>query len=544
MGKIANIIFDRKEIEKYVKLTDEVVKKIDMMGVPVEKLEEDSLEVQILPNRPDLLSLQGFVRSLRAFLGKETGLKKYTVKQPEKNYKVKIDSSVKNVRPYTTCAIVKGLSLDDAKIKALIDIQEKIHTTLGRNRRKAAIGIYPLEKISLPIKYEARKPSDISFIPLESDKEMNGLQILQKHPKGREYAHLLEGFQKYPVFSDAKNNILSLPPIINSHLTGKITEKTKDVFIECSGSNFEVLEKILNILVTTFAEMGGKIYAMELDYGKKIVTPDLSPKKMKLLLDNVNDLLGLDLKEKDLEKLLPKMEYDYKSKSVSIPPWRTDILHEVDIIEDIAIAYGYDKIVPEIPKIGTIAEESSESKLRKQVSEILVGLGILEVSSYHLIKKDEAKTALLKNTIEVSSSKTEYKILRPNLQIPVFRIFSENKDNEYPQNIFEIGTVFERDPKNQETGIQETTNLAIALSPGSFTNIKQTLDYLISQLGLQYSIQATKKHGLIEGRTAEIIINGKSIGFCGEIHPDTLRNWNCKLPVVYLEISLNSLLNN
>src|SRR3989344_2894213 len=166
---MATIKFNKKLFEKEIgKLDEEMQERIIMFGTHLEGISEDELELEITPNRPDLLSYQGFKRSFLAFLGKKTGLKEYKLKKPEKDYKVIIDSSVKNIRPYTACAIVRNLKLDNDKIKELIDIQEKLHTTLGRKRKKLAIGVYPLEKIKLPIKFEAKKPEDIKFIPLEA----------------------------------------------------------------------------------------------------------------------------------------------------------------------------------------------------------------------------------------------------------------------------------------------------------------------------------------------------------------------------------------
>lgn len=539
---MTNITFPRKEFEKHVKLTKENIEKISLFGTPLEKINDEEIEVEIFPNRPDLISLQNYLRSFKAFLGKETGLKKYKLHKPEKNYSVNISSSVKNVRPFTACAIVKNLTFNDERIKEIIDLQEKLHATIGRNRKKIAIGIYPLEKISLPITYEARDPKKIKFIPLESDKEMNGYQILSKHPTGRDYAHLLEGFDKFPVFVDSKDKILSMPPIINSHETGKITHETKDVFIECSGFNFEILQKTLNIIVTALAEMSGQIYQMTLNYeGKKVITPELTPEKMKISLDNVNKLLGLNLKEKDLEKLLPKMGYDYKNKTVYIPAWRTDILHEVDIIEDVAIAYGYNNLIPEVPKVSTVGFENEKEKTKSKIAEILIGLGLIEISSYHLIKQNESQLMKLQKPIEVENSKTEYKLLRPNLLTPALRILSENKDNEYPQEIFEIGTVFSLD-NDAETGIKETENLIIATSPSNFTKMKQILSYLTSTLGVNYEIQESSHPFLIDGRTANVKINSKDVGYFGELHPETLRDWGIKMPVAVLEISLESLI--
>ena len=537
---MTNVRFSRKEFEKEIKITKEIEEKISLFGTPLESLSEQEIEIEIFPNRPDLISLQGYLRGFKNFLGKEKP-RKYKINKPEKDYKVIISPSVKEIRPFTACAIIKNLSFSDEKIKEIIDLQEKLHNTIGRNRKKVAIGIYPLEKIKLPIKYEALPPEKIKFIPLEFDKELTGLQILQKHPAGKEYAHLLQNYKEFPVFMDADSKVLSMPPIINSHETGKVSLETKEVFVECSGSDFGILKKTLNIIVTTLSDLGGKVYQMELNYGKnKEITPDLSYEKIKLSLENVNSLLGLKLKESEIEKLLAKMGHEYKNKSVSVPPWRTDILHEVDIIEDIAIAYGYNNFIPEIPNISSTAEESFESKIKNKISDILTGLGLIETSSYHLIKSEEAKILDLKGTIELENSKTDYKLLRQNLLIPSLRILDENKDNEYPQKFFEIGTVFAKD-SNMETGIKESENLIIASSPGNFTEMKQILDYLAKMLSIKYEIKESSKKEFIEGRTGEIKINNKSCGFIGEIHPEILRAWSIKMPLSVLEISLDEI---
>ena len=541
---MSNVTFLRKEFESSIgNITKEVEEKISLFGTPLERLTDEEVEVEIFPNRPDLLSLQGYARSFNAFLGKSPGLARYTIRKPEDNYTIKIFNSVKDVRPFTVCAIVKNIKFTDEKIKSIIDLQEKLHFTVGRNRKKLAIGVYPLEKITLPIRYEARKPKDIRFIPLEADREMDALQILKNHPAGRDYAHLLEGKELFPVFVDAKNKILSMPPIINSHDTGKVSLDTTEVFVECSGFDLLVLQKTLAIICATLADMGGRIYQMTLDYANmKIITPDFTPEKIKISINNINKLLGLDIKEKDLENLLPKMGYEYKNKTVSIPAWRTDILHEVDIIEDIAIAYGYDKIAPAIPNISTIGEESKESKMKSFISELLIGLGLLEISTYHLIKKQDAEQNNLQDMIELENSKTEYKYLRQDLVTPGLRVLSENKDNEYPQELFEIGTVFSLDKKNKfETGIKETENLCILACPGNFTKIKQVLDSLTKNLGLAYSLEESTHPLFIDGRTAVIKIGEHRAGIMGELHPETLKAWGIKMPTSCLELSVKSL---
>ena len=542
------ITLNKREFEKLVgkKLQLEKLKnRISYLGTDLEDIKTNEINLEIFPNRPDLLSEQGFARAFSSFIGVKTGLRKYSVKKS--NHKVIIHSSLKDIRPYTACAIVKNLKLDDEKIKQIIQIQEKLHITYGRNRKKIAIGIYPFEKIKTPIYFKAEDPSKIKFQPLEYPTELTGSQILSKHKAGREFGHLLENYKKYPIFIDSNNNILSMPPIINSELTGKITQKTKDVFIECSGFDLRILQKCLNIIVTALADMSGIIYSMELKYeNKTITTPNLTPEKINLDLNYVNKILGLSLTEKQIKKYLERMGYDYKNKTVLIPAYRTDILHQIDLIEDIAIAYGYENFKQEIPKVATIASESKMEILKNKIAEILIGLNLTEVSTYALsnnhIQNTFMNTSLslihLKNSVS-----SDYNVLRMWLTPSLLEVLKNNKHNEYPQNIFEISTIFKTG--TSETHTQENERLCILLHDKNtnFTVIKQILDYLFSSLNLKYSINETEHPSFIPGRVARISHNNKEIAYIGEIHPSVLKNFGLELPVAALELNLTELFN-
>ena len=542
---MAVITIDRKQFEKDIgKLTEQMQEKINLFGTPLEKIEDNEIQIEIFPNRPDMLSYQGFKRSFLNFLGKRKGIKEYTVYPPKKDYQVIIDSSVKEIRPHTVCSIIKGLNFSDEKIKEIIEIQEKLHITVGRKRKKLAIGIYPLEKIKLPITYKAIEPDKIRFVPLESNREMSGLEILQKHPTGKEYSHILAGKAKFPIFVDANNEILSMPPIINSQLTGKVNERTRDVFVECSGNDLKILEKCMNIIVTSLADMGGRIYQIKLNYGK---TPNLKNEKMKISLENTNKLLGLDLTEKNLKQCLEKMGHNYNEGIAEVASWRTDMLHEVDLIEDVAIGYGYENFVAEIPKISTIGKENSNEKIKRKIAEILSGLGMIEVSNYHLTTKSDQFRKMgisekqEKDFLEVEESKTEYQILRKDISHYLLKNISENVDSEYPQRIFETGRVFEFSERTKE--INEKENLAIAITPGNYTEIKQILQYLEKMLNLKIEFKEPKEESdiLVNGRTADLEISDKNIGQIGEVHPKILKNWKIKMPVAILEIELQKL---
>ena len=541
---MAIINLNKKQFEREIgKINEKMQDRISMFGTPVEEVNNKEIQIEVFPNRPDLLSYQGFKRAFLGFLGKKTGFKKYKTNPPEKDYKIIVDSSMKNIRPYTACAIIKGLKLNNEKIKEIIEIQEKLHTTIGRKRKKLAIGIYPLEKINLPITFKAMVPDKIKFVPLESNKELSGLEILQQHQAGKEYAHLLAGKEKFPVFVDSNEKILSMPPIINAEFTGKITEKTKDVFVECSGFDFEILKKCLNILVTCLADIGGKIYQMEIKFkGKKEITPKLEPEKLKISLENTNKLLGLNLNEKQLKQLIEKMGYEYSKEEVKIPSWRIDVLHEVDLIEDVAIAYGYENFIPEIPEISTIGDETEKEIIKRKISEIFIGLNMLEISNYHLTNKNYQFEKMLlqkKDFVEIEESKTDYTILRRDLTHYLLKILSENIDSEYPQKIFEVGKIF----KNENEKITETENLAVAVSPGNFTEIKQILEYFSKMVNMELKIKETNESPVyfINGRVAEIFLEDKKIGFMGEIHPKILRKWKIKMPVSLFEISLEEI---
>ncbi|MBT4376503.1 phenylalanine--tRNA ligase subunit beta [archaeon] len=537
---MASVKFNKKVFEKEIgKLTDEMQNKIALFGTTVESLTENEIELDITPDRPDLLSYYGFRRAFLGFLGRKIGMREYKLNKPAKGYEVKVDATVKDVRPHIACAIVKGVKFDDEKIKDIIELQEKLHSTIGRRRKKLAIGVYPLDKVKLPISYKAMEPDKIKFVPLEMNKEMSGLEILQRHPAGQEYSQLLAGKAKFPVFMDADKNVLSMPPIINSELTGRVTTKTKNVFVECSGFDVEILNKCLNIVVSTLAEMGGKIYRMKV---KGKMSPNFDFDKRNLSVENTNKLLGLKLKEKEVKLLIEKMGHNYKSGVVEIPSWRVDILHEVDLIEDVAIAYGYDKFVPEIPEISSIGKEDSREIIKKKIAEVLVGLGLLEISNYHLTKKNDQLINMGisekqdRNFIEVEESKTEYNILRRDLTHYALKIISENVDSVYPQRIFEMGTIFNLDGKE----IDEFERLCVASTPGNFTDVRQILDYLGKMVGVEFEVKEylEKKPHFIEGRVGEILLKGKQVGLIGEVHPRILKNWKIKMPVSLFEIDL------
>ena len=532
------VILNKKTIDRLIgkKLSlDELKDRISMLGTDLNEIKDDEIHIEVFPNRPDMLSEQGLGRALASFIGTKPGLKKYNIKKsglkifakdPEKKW------------PYVVACIVKGLELNSDKVREIIQLQEKLGTTLTRNRKKGGIGIYPLEKINFPVTFTGKKPELIKFTPLEFKKELTAQQILDQHPKGKTYKHILDTWSKYPLFIDAKGIIMSMPPIINSDIVGKITENSKNLFLEATGPDLNTLITSLNIITTSLSDLGGQIYSIEINYPKKKLDyPNLEPIKRKINLNNVNKLLGLNLSEKEIKTYLERMGYGYSNKIVSIPPYRADILNEVDLIEDIAIAYGYENFTAKIPKVSTIGQENNFEKFKEKISEFLTGFNILETNSFNLISEQDLEkmgidipNIKIKNPINL-----EYNRVRTWMIPSLLKILSENKHYEYPQNLFEIGTCFNKDNEFNRLGI------TLCHDKVTFTQIKQILDSLMNYLNLKYTLEETEHPSFIDGRCGRITIKSKKLAYIGEIKPEVLSKFNINLPVSALEINLTEL---
>ncbi|MDI3543889.1 MAG: phenylalanyl-tRNA synthetase beta chain [Candidatus Woesearchaeota archaeon] len=516
---------------------DKLTESLSSLGMSVEGKDDEELSIEVFPNRPDFLTVYGVARGLRYFLEKEKNIKRYSIEDYDErdNYGVIIDKSVKDVRPYTVCAIAKGLKLDDAKIKELIQIQEKLHITFGRKRKKVAIGIYPLENIKFPIRFMAERPEKIVFRPLESSEEMNAVDLLKKHPTGIKYADLLKGKSMFPCFIDASNKILSVPPIINSHDTGKITEDTKEVFIECSGFDLDYLKKGLNILAYALLDMGAKIHKMKLEYPEFVLyTPDFSEDLIEIDAKYVSKLIGIKFNEKMIEKSLLKLGIEYKEGKAYVPPYRTDILHPVDVVEDIAIGYGYDNIPSRVPLIYSKGGEDDFEIFQNKMREIVTEAGLIEVKNFNLISNEDAERFGFKALKILNPSNIEYNVLRSSLIPSLLSVFRTNKTRVFPQKVFEISKIFPSE--------KTTIALGISSKDADFTKIKQIVQLIGEQLDLMFNLEEDTRKFFIEGRSGKIKLDNKEIGIIGEIHPSILSDYGLEMPVAIAEINVEDLM--
>lgn len=554
--------FSKDKLKELNLSSQELEEILFKFGFEIDEENEEEFKIDVTHDRSDCFHAYGLLRALKAYIGQEN---KKIIVEKEENYEVIVDESVNSVRPYTVCAIFKNINFTDEKIKEMINIQEKLHITIGRNRKNAAIGIYPYEKIKFPIIFKADIPEKIKFHPLNSLKEMTGKQIVEEHEVGIKYAQLLEGKKEYPFFIDSNNNILSMPPIINSELTGRVNINTKSVFVECSGDNLNTLNEVLNILSIMFFEFGAKIIPVKVIYNKELnskslkefIFPNLFSNKKIISKKIIKEIIGEDLENDEIISLLKKMQYEEIKQlkegfEVSIPSYRTDLWHEVDIADDILRAKGIMNLEPIIPQVQGFGEEQKSSIKKEKIEKILTEIGFNQVMTLALtnfdsqitqMKIDEKKIKLIEEIepIQVGNSvESGVNMVRFHILPELLKLIYNNQDKELPLKLFELDQVAQID-RNEETLSRNIFHLALTVSDtqSQVTYLRQIIDYLSRKLGIEFIYEEYELPFYIEGRCVLIKQKDKFVGYLGEVLPEVLDNFQVSIPTSSLEINLD-----
>ena len=527
---------------------DELIDTLPMMSSDIEDYDDEEIKVEFFPNRPDNLSVEGVARSFKGFLGLETGLPNYPI--TPSNEEVVVDAEVAEIRPYIAFAKIDNVDFTGDKLKYIMDFQENLHWVIGRDRKKVAIGIHNADVVNAPFKYIATPKDANAFVPLEKDSEMTPDEILTEHDKGKAYAHLIDSFDKYPLILDKDDQVLSMPPIINGELT-KIKEDTHNIIVDVTGTDERAVNQALNIICSSFAEVGGQIKSMEVKYeDKTIVSPDLTPQEMNVHVDTANELIGgTDLNAEDIKELLEKARFDAEVLSDNevkaiIPAYRVDILHEVDIVENIAVQYHINSVEAELPEINTVAYENDWFRSESIIREAMVGLGFQEIMSLMLTSEEahyEKMNQEEKPHVQVARPITiDRTMIRTSLINSLMEFLEDNKHEDLPQKIFEIGDVlYLDDSKENKTVSSKKLAALICHSTANFTEIKSVMTSVLSNLGYSMEISDSENKTFIEGRVADVegvSEKGYVKGFFGEISPEVITNFTLEYPVIGFEI--------
>lgn len=525
-------------------IPDEQLKEtIDQIKPDVEKITEDEITVEHYADRPDLFGIEGLARAIRFYLGIQKKEKFET-----KNSGLSVAAEKVEVRPFLACAVIKNIKFTGDLIKSLMNIQEVLHETFGRKRMRVAMGVHDYDEIVPPIKYIAASPAE-KIVPLETEEEMALKDVLINVEKGKDYGHIISKADKWPAFADQKG-IFSFPPIINSDRT-KLSERTKNIFVEMTGTNEKIVLQTMNILVTNLAERGAKIESVKINYGKKTkITPNLLKEKMTIDVKEANEWIGVNLSAEKMISVLQKIGYEGKKNKnkleILIPPYRTDILHPVDIYEDIAIGFGYMNLRPELPKLLTKGGRDEEDIYSNKVREAVVKLGMQEVVTGTMSNETEQFDKMNLKRIEAprieNPVSADLTLLRQWILPNLLKILFVNQNVNYPQQIFEVGDVIEID-KKEETQTRNVRKLSVAIANSrvSYQDIASIFDALMKSLKIKYKLKERSHPSFISGRSAAIYAKNTKIGIIGEIKPEVLENWKMEMPVAIFEISLENL---
>lgn len=504
----------------------------------------DEMSVEFFPNRPDMYSVEGIARGMRAFLGIEPGLKTYPV--DDSDVKAVISEDVKGVRPYLACAVIKDVEVDDAMIKSMMEMQEKLHLTVGRKRSKFAIGIHDLDKVVPPFTYKTVDPDGIRFVPLAMEEEMTPREILERNPKGKEFAHLVEGMPRYPIILDSEGQVLSFPPIINGVLT-TVTTESRNLFVEVTGNDADAVESVVNIVASSLAERGGRICSVEVDGAPKDHYPDLGSRSRTVSLEACRRFVGIEMTPDEAVGCLNRMgmgaEVSGDGLTAHIPAWRMDIMHDVDIFEDVAIGYGFERYGRDKSVVTqTFGSLLPETEFSESLKDVMVGLGYTEVTTltlsnhrdeFELSGFPEVDAVCVKNPIT-----EDHTSLRSYLMPSLMRILRHNKHRDLPQRIFEVGFVI-RNGKNvlHLCAVQ-------AASRSSFTEVKSLTESILGEMGVEYSLDPCDYPTFVPGRGASIMVDGESIGVFGEMSPSTIVGYEMTHPVTVVEMDISGIISS
>ncbi|KAF8005539.1 hypothetical protein HF325_000996 [Metschnikowia pulcherrima] len=538
--------------------------------------ERPQLKIEIPANRYDMLCIEGIAQALNEFLGRAEAAN-FTLKPETPKVKLTIDKSTAQIRPYAAAAILNGVTFDERKYASFIALQDKLHTNLCRNRTLVAIGTHDLDKLTPPFTYEALAPQDISFVPLNQEKKMDGAELMEFYEKDKnlgKYLHIIRDSPVYPVIFDSNRTVCSLPPIINSNHS-KISLNTKNVFIEVTGTDKTKTDIVINQMVATFSAYSATKFEIEpveivsSHNSQDRVSPNIKPRKFEADTEYINSCLGLKYSGDEIAKLLKKMSLSAKASdanrlSVEVPITRSDILHECDIMEDAAIGYGFNNLQKTKAKGDSLV--AAPLPINKVGDIFRIGsaqAGYLEVLPLTLCSHDENFRFLRqlddnKQAVKLENPKTiEYQVVRTTLLPGILKTIKENRKHSLPIKVFECGDIVLKNPELERGAFNQRNWSAIyAGKTSGFEYVQGLLGKVMQTLRTPwienpaedkkrgYWIEEDKDNAtFFPGRGAKVFFRSsenaepKHIGAIGVLHPEVMGHFDIPYAASSVEIN-------
>jgi phenylalanyl-tRNA synthetase beta chain len=508
-------------------------------------------------NRPDLWCCEGIARQIR--IKQEGKLKPYSFvsRKAKATRRVLVASGLEHVRPYVAACASRGYRVTDEGLAQLIQTQEKLADIYGHKRKTVSIGVYQLRNIQFPVRYELVDSDAVRFTPLGMETVMTLSEILMVHPKGLEHGHILGGHSQVPILRDAAQQVLSFPPIINSREIGEVRAGDDELFVEVTGTDLSMVVLTLNIFAANLADRGAAIEPIEVVYpqktplGKRVVTPQHLGRSKTIPIQTIEQALGQPLGVQTVKQALEVYGYEVRSRNrtveVKLPPYRQDVMHAMDVVEDVAISRGYAEFSPVMPAQFTVGGLSKIEQTADRARNLLVGMGFQEIISNILgapeqyrdwMRLAESAWGAMVEVDNVMSA--TFSALRQWILPSLLRVEAASSRAFYPHRLFEAGDVAIPDQSHEHGSRTETVlGAMIAHATAHFSEVHSCLDALFYYFGREYTIEPVPHPSFLEGRAGNIIVSGKTVGVIGEIHPEVLERWQIGVPVVAFDLNLS-----
>jgi phenylalanyl-tRNA synthetase beta chain len=510
-------------------------------------------------NRPDLWCSEGVARQIRIkSAGSRTAYPFFTVKTAPR--RIVVSPGMDRVRPYVAACSATGHTVTAESLAQFIQTQEKLADIYGRKRAIVSIGLYRLAPIIFPVAYTLVKPDEGRFTPLGFEEKLSPREILEVHPKGIEYGALLAAHEQVPLLVDAEGRVLSMPPIINSRELGEVQVGDRELFVEVTGSDLTMVMLTLNILAVNLADRGAKIEPVDVAYpyatplGQTVRTPQDLGRPHAISIDAIERALGGALSGKDIQEALRSYGYEVTAArdqlQVKLPPYRNDVMHAVDVVEDVAISRGYGTFAPVMPSLFTVGGLTAIEECSDRVRDMMVGFGFQEMMANIMTSRAEVVDRMRLEAdgpgaavVEVDNVMSQqYACLRQWILPSLLRVEAASGRAFYPHRLFEIGEVAvpdAGDPQGSRTTVAVGTLIAHAAA--NFSEIHSYLDLLLYYLGIPYTLEVTAHPSFLEGRAGRIVAHGREVGVIGELHPEVLERWQIGMPAVAFELNVEKL---
>jgi len=520
-------------------------------------------------NRPDLWGTAGCARQLKVYSGGKTPEYAFFSRSGDvkkTTRKVKVLESVKKVRPFLAGFVASGKTITDPMLRDMIQTQEKLAWNFGRKRRSISMGIYRINLVKWPVVYKGVDPNTVSFVPLQWDCSLTMSEILKQHPKGKEYAFILENEPLHPLLTDSQGFIFSYPPIINSNDIGAVQVGDNEIFVELTGTDMPTLTLAASIVACDLADNGFKIEPVEVEYeydtpfGRNVITPFYFQEPVFCSLARVEKFLGEKLSADECVKALARMgvkaekavdtERGQSVKGEGVRAWppeyRNDFLHAADVAEDVMIGRSLASFKPQRPSDATVGRLLPITLFSRQIKETFIGLGYQEmIYNYLGSRKDlvENMRASGNKIIRIFNPMTEnYEYVRDSVLASLMSSESISGRSAYPHKIFEVGKIARLDEsENYRSATRQYAGFLHAGTDANFNAAAGELQTIFYYLSREYEVEESDDPRFIPGRAAAILCSGKAVGVFGEIHPEVLENWGVTVPCTAGEIDLDAL---